>query len=104
MTARCKQEQESDGPTMTGDEKWHPAEQGALKEKGGGKISAVPTRILEKQNRLQMSQVLFLGPGINHQVALLFKDSKSEAAASRRCHAERVLPTIASRWSEARPR
>jgi hypothetical protein len=34
-------------------------------------------RILEKQNRLQMSQVLFHCPLINHQVVLLFKDSKS---------------------------
>jgi hypothetical protein len=33
--------------------------------------------ILEKQNRLQMSQVLFHCPRINQQVVLLFKDSKS---------------------------
>ena len=60
-------------------------------------------RILEKQNWLQMSQVLFRCPRINHQLVLLFKDS-SEAAEPRRCHAESGLPTIASRWSEARPR
>jgi len=60
-------------------------------------------RILEKQNRLQMSQVLFRGPRSRHQVVLLFKDSR-EAAESRRCQAERGLPAIASRWSEARPR
>jgi hypothetical protein len=38
------------------------------------------TRILEKQNLLQMSQVLFRCLGINHQVVLLFKDSKSGTA------------------------
>jgi hypothetical protein len=48
----------------------------------------VYSRILEKQNRLQMSQVLFHCVRINHQVVLLFKDS-SEAAEPRRCHAER---------------
>ncbi|SRR5260370_674946 len=37
-------------------------------------------RILEKQNLLQMSQVLSLCPRINHQVVLLFKDSKSVTA------------------------
>jgi len=34
-------------------------------------------RILEKQNLLQMSQVLSRCPRINHQVVLLFKDSKA---------------------------
>jgi hypothetical protein len=38
------------------------------------------TRILEKQNWLQMSQVLFRCPRINHQVVLLFKDSQSGTA------------------------
>jgi hypothetical protein len=38
------------------------------------------TRILEKQNLLQMSQVLFRCPRINRQVVLLFKDSKSGTA------------------------
>jgi len=41
---------------------------------------SVMARILEKQNLLQMSQVLFRCPRINHQVVLFFKDSKSEAA------------------------
>ena len=35
------------------------------------------TRILEKQNRLQMSQVLFCCLRITHQVVLLLKDSKA---------------------------
>jgi hypothetical protein len=60
-------------------------------------------RILKKQNRVQMSQVLLRGSRSSHQVVLLFKDS-SEAAGSRRCQAERGLPSIAFRWSEARPR
>jgi hypothetical protein len=34
------------------------------------------TRILEKQNRLQMSQVSFCSLRASHQVVLLFKDSK----------------------------
>ena len=38
------------------------------------------SRILEKQNLLQMSQVLFRCPRINHQVVLLLKDSKSGTA------------------------
>jgi len=50
------------------------------------------SRILEKQNWLQMSQVLFRCPRINHQVVLLFKDS-SEAAEASQCHAERDLAT-----------
>ena len=37
-------------------------------------------RILEKQNRLQMSQVLFRCLCIDHQAVLLFKDSKSGTA------------------------
>ena len=41
MTALCKPKKASDGPTMTGDEKWRRAEEGAFKERGGGKISAV---------------------------------------------------------------
>jgi len=39
-------------------------------------------RILEKQNRLQMSQV-FSCLSINHQMALLFKDSKAMPLHSR---------------------
>jgi hypothetical protein len=42
--------------------------------------SCQSARILEKQNWLQMSQVLFRCPRINHQVVLLFKDSKSGTA------------------------
>jgi hypothetical protein len=38
------------------------------------------TRILEKQNWLQMSQVLFRCLRVNPQVVLLFKDSKSGTA------------------------
>jgi hypothetical protein len=48
MTARRKPEKESDGPTMIGDEKWPRAEEGAFKERGDGKMSAVPTRWLRK--------------------------------------------------------
>ena len=40
------------------------------------------SRILEEQNRSQMSQVLFRPRRINHQVVLLFKDSKSGTAES----------------------
>jgi hypothetical protein len=48
MTALRKPEKESDGPTMTGDEKWRRAEESAFKERGGGKMSAVLTRMAAK--------------------------------------------------------
>ena len=47
---------------------------------------------LKSKNLLQMSQVFFRCPLINHQVVLLFKDS-SEAAVPGQCHAERDLTT-----------
>src|SRR5690349_7354842 len=59
-----------------------------------GNLSA---RILEKQNRLRLSQVFY-------SVVLLFKDSRSEAASPTRRHCQRDFDTPTSRLPEARPR
>jgi hypothetical protein len=61
------------------------------------------TRILEKQNRVQMSQVLFRGPH-SHQVVLPFKDSKARPLSPAGAMPSAAYLHLASRWSEARPR
>jgi len=43
-----------------------------------------PARILEKQNRLQMSQSFFLYPHTNYSAVLLFKDSTGGTAETQR--------------------
>src|SRR5271167_3263199 len=58
------------------------------------------TRILEKQNLLQMSQVLFRCPRINHQVVLLFKDSKRGSRAQplpHRAHSSYLIHLVGLR-------
>ena len=62
------------------------------------------TRILEKQNRVQMSQVLFRGPHSSHQVVLLFKDSKARPLSPADATPSAAYLPLTSRWSEARPR
>src|SRR6516162_6285089 len=60
-------------------------------------------RILEKQNRLQMSQV-FPFSCIDDQMGVAFQGFYSEAASPTRCCSHVALLTARPRRSEARPR
>ena len=55
-------------------------------------------RILEKQNRVQMSQVLFRGPRSSHQVVLLFKDSKARPLGPADATSPAAYLPLASLW------
>jgi hypothetical protein len=61
------------------------------------------TRILERQNVLQTSQVLFRRICVSLAMVLPFKDS-SEAAEPRCATPSAIKPPDTPRWSEARPR
>jgi hypothetical protein len=72
-------------------------------EKAARRFHGTRTRILERQNVLQISQVLFRRLYVSVVVVLPFKDS-SEAAKPRRITPSAINLPDTTRWSEARPR